>query len=219
MRGSAVLGATIAVGLLGSPTMALAQESPDPTSRSAVASGFTLPFEYMLPAGWAPSLVFEHPSLVILTTADPLWRYGDLQHGGLPGVLVADVTSGWIHPCPRSDSRAQVGGGPGDFLTDMQAMAGLDFEDWSMAKLDGRPAITATSLSRGRCGTSDVHLEGAPSFQDYIDLGIVSHLTVADVDGRTILVQAWAASASNLDEWLPTAKEFTDSIHFVETGE
>ena len=46
-----------------------------------------------------------------------------------------------------------------------------------------------------------------------------SPLTVADVDGRTILVQAWAASASDLDEWLPTAKEFTDSIHFVETGE
>ena len=31
----------------------------------------------------------------------------------------------------------------------------------------------------------------------------------------TVVLQAWAASPDDLDEWLPTATEFLDRVHFT----
>jgi hypothetical protein len=219
MKGStAIAGTIMAVGLLGgSALVAAAGESAAPTASSDVASDFVRPFDYVIPEGWAPNVVYSHPPLAMFAEADPGWAFGDLQHSGSRGILVADVTSVWVHGCPPSASYLPVGGeGASAFLTDVQAMGGLDFEDLTVTKVDGHQAIEALSLSSGRCGVDDIHIEGLPSFEDYIDLGIPSRLTVADIDGRSILVQVWAGSEFDLEEFLPIADEFIDSIHFVD---
>jgi len=35
------------------------------------------------------------------------------------------------------------------------------------------------------------------------------------VDGTTMLFVAWARTPADLADWLPTADEFLDSIHFI----
>jgi hypothetical protein len=39
---------------------------------------------------------------------------------------------------------------------------------------------------------------------------------VAEVDETTVVVQVWAATTDELEEWLPLAQGFVDSIHFEE---
>jgi hypothetical protein len=201
---------------------ATAQESPAPTIRAA--SGFVRPFEYAIPAGWEPNVIIEDVPVLLLAEADAGYAtLGTVQRpeSGSRGVLVADVTGGYIHGCGTvgGSGRTQVGEGSEDVLIDIQAIGGLEFDDIVATTLDGRPAVAAVSSSRGRCGTGDIHLDGLPSFQDYILLDVPSRLTLVEVDGRTIMVQAWAFTELDLEEFLPTAEQFIDSIHFLENEE
>jgi hypothetical protein len=41
-------------------------------------------------------------------------------------------------------------------------------------------------------------------------------LTLVDVDGSTMIIVAWARTADELADWIPTADAFIDSIHFID---
>ena len=205
-------------------SVATAQVSPAPTARSDASRFFAQPFEYTVPATIDPAATMSETSVLwalaegIPDTAPP---YGSVQSDaretGARGVLVADVTQAFAHPCPGVDggrSRVEVGDGPTAFVDDMQTIAGLALKDVSEATLDSRPATAARSGRKSKCETADIHLPGFAT-PDRIELGVPSRIIVTDVAGSTIMVQAWAGTREALEAWLPIADEFIDSIHFV----
>ena len=81
--------------------------------------------------------------------------------------------------------------------------------------LDGRPALAAMA-DGSECSFADLHGGGGTVSSPWVALDIPSLIVVADVDGTTVMVQAWAATDGDLEAWLPVARELIDSIHFLD---
>lgn len=136
------------------------------------------------------------------------------------GIVIASTDDAVTHPCPMDDgqpSRVPFREDPEGVLEDLRTIGGAGIGELESITFDGRPALAATvDPSASRCDYSDFHVLGSSGIgQGYMRLNLPSRLIVTQVAGMTIVLQAWAASPDDLDDWLPTATEFLDRVRFT----
>jgi hypothetical protein len=190
-----------------------------------MTSIFSVPFTYEIPAGsglenvgtrekavaWAVG-----PNLVSPDSPATLSFGGENRAtGNKHGVVVAPVMSAWGH---GSAGRVPLRSNVDEFLADVDALLnGVDLEPVTTTTLDGRPALTTRTVIGMSSNHSDLHLDGPITGLSglFINLTAPSVLIVADIDGVTVMVQVWAHTEDDLARWMPDARRFVDSIHFV----
>lgn len=190
-----------------------------PTASPQSAAFFARPFEYRIPD--ASDLVLASASRGMLAfTTDGGDTYGRDTIGnpvpGARGVTIAAAQGAVTHACGGS-SRVGVREAPLSFIDDLRALGGIGLGVPTPVAFDGRSAWSvAVDPEAGRCEAADFHTMGSQGpATGYVRLSIPSRLTVADVDGRTVVLQAWAATEEELAAWLPDAAEFMSSVHFT----
>ena len=132
--------------------------------------------------------------------------------------MIASVRQALTHPCPMGTgpSRVDIGDASADFLADLHRIAGVAFRATAPTTLDGYPALeTTVDVRASMCNYADLHWPNLGLGPGLI-LHVPSRLTVADVEGETVLVQIWAATEADLAAWIPVATPFVDSIHFIQ---
>ena len=184
--------------------------SAEPTT-PAVVRDLRVPFEYRLPPGidqarfgsmieWVGPTGPYHPEANEPPYAITVTR----------GIVAANADTAWSHATGRVRLRSD----PEGLLEDIRDRTGLPLLAVATT-VDGHPALNASSDAPGN---NDLHfserMEGL-SGEDYIWFKFPMRLTLVDVDGTTMLFVAWARTPADLVDWLPTADEFLDSIHFI----
>jgi hypothetical protein len=132
------------------------------------------------------------------------------------GIVIASADTPWSH---GPAGRTRLRGAPADLLTDLQEIAFVPLGTISETMLDGRPALVVAVIPPG---ANDLHFSAQMTGltgEDFVSLSIPSRLTVADIDGATMLIDVWARTPDDLMRWLPTADEFIRSIHFLAPDE
>ena len=190
-----VIAGLVAAGLAGTGVLKLA---PAPTG---FAEEFIVPFEYAAPddttfrhtvvrrelVAWSsgPHIEATHePDAALPLAPDP----GDAR-----GIYVASAAEPWSH---RSAGRFMVRTAPAEFLADLRDQVGIDMGEIVETTLDGRPAL---SVMLPGTGGSDVHLYGRMGVgSEFVLVSVPARLTVADIDGTTVFVLAWARSTDDL---------------------
>jgi hypothetical protein len=213
----AILGLILA-GLLAAVASGAFRPAPAPILK---ADGFVRSFDYVIPATSGLEIGHSSPAMYAFTEG-PGDEHGRDASGqrvpGARGVTIAAVHQAVTHPCPLGgpSSRIPVREEPRELLDDLRTIAGIGLGEAAEVTFDGRPALAVTvDPSLGRCAFGDVHVMGGGLGSLYVDLSVPSRLILADVDGRTIALQAWAQTQDDLDAWLPIATEFLDSVHFT----
>ena len=189
-----VIAGLVAAGLAGTGVLKLA---PAPTG---FAEEFIVPFEYAAPddttfrhtvvrrelVAWSsgPHIEATHePDAALPLAPDP----GDAR-----GIYVASAAEPWSH---RSAGRFMVRTAPAEFLADLRDQVGIDMGEIVETTLDGRPAL---SVMLPGTGGSDVHLYGRMGVgSEFVLVSVPARLTVADIDGTTVFVLAWARSTDD----------------------
>jgi len=148
---------------------------------------------------WGPSANAAHG---VMIGVGPIWGHGSTC---CPGPAT-----------PGGPGRYQLRTDPAGFLIDLRSQSGVPMGAIEATKVDGRDALTASIEPGG----TDLHF-GA------VQPGLVgngymfrypSRLIATQVGGRLIFVQIWAQTKAGLDEWMPTAMQFVDSIRFLDAG-
>jgi hypothetical protein len=133
--------------------------------------------------------------------------------GASRAIVVANADTAWSHGA--SGSRVRLGTTLEGLLEDIRDRSHLPLPA-EHTSVDGRPALTARS---DRSGANDLHFSEKMlglSGDDYIVFRFPMRLTLVDVDGSTMIIVAWARTADELADWIPTADAFIDSIHFID---
>jgi len=198
---------------------------PRPTADTApkeFAATFARPFEYVIPAGSAIRQLGLGPLREEVAWVDgparsPEPSPEDVNPGQQPkpedvrGVIVGSAEQAWSH---GTRGRFMLRTAPAEFLSDLRDTANVDMGTIQETTLDGRPALT---VRLSGAGGYDIHVTGSIQqlSQDYVLLTMRSRLTVADIDGTTVFILAWARTPADLDAWLPVADELIASIHFI----
>ena len=190
---------------------------------------FPAPFDYHLPRDGSLSRVPTASALTMVgfvegsTTVPPDWPffdYGSRYQGpdGAPrGIVVVPVSDAMTHSCPPgppAPARPELGDSPAEILEGLRTTAGAGIASDPSVVIDGRLALVATvmpteHLCEGPTAT-DIHT----TFSDYVSLGHPSRLIVLQVDDETILIDIWARSDEDLADWMPSAMQFVETIHF-----
>ena len=199
-----------------------------PALPPATTTKFFVPrFEYVLPIGsdLRPSAGGPRRDMIAWiagpeprsTTSDSR-LYGDQQPetGSLRGIVVAAGIAPWSH---SPGGRFLLRTAPAEFLDDLRTTANVRMGEVAETTLDGRPAMTARLLSTP---SNDIHvgsaMAGLVGGTSYVLLNSPARITVAEVNGKTLFILAWARSDEALSAWMTTADAFTSSIHFLPEG-
>jgi len=189
--------------------------SPSATA-STVANAPTIyrhlrvPFEYRLPPGigytrFGSMVEWVGQGALSADAAEPPYALNVTR-----GIVAANADTAWSH----ANGRVRLRSDPAGLLEDIRGRTGLPLSAVATT-IDGRPALTASSEAPG---SNDLHfserMEGLAD-ADYIWFKFPMRLTLVDVEGTTLLFMAWARTPEDLADWLPTADEFLDSIHFL----
>jgi hypothetical protein len=190
----------------------------------STTTGFVPRFEYIIPIGSDLRPSAGGPTSQIIawiagpeprsTTSDPR-LYGDQQPetGSLGGIIVAAGKSPWSH---SASGRFLLRTTPAGFLDDLRATAEVPMGEVAETTLDGRPAIAARLLASA---SNDIHVTGSTTGLTggggFVLLNGPARITVAEVDGWTLFILAWARTDEDLDAWMPTADVFISSMHFL----
>lgn len=224
-----------AVTVAPSPTtVASPSPSVSPALPRATATKFARPFEYSIPSALASSTTYEDSEVFALAIADEYQRetsprlFGGVQAdaaengiGSARGILIADVTDAAVSTCSLENPRQaykNVGRGPAAFLDSLEEPGGLRLEDRVATTFGGQPAIAASTVF-SRCARTEMIIGTRPIWEAYALLEIPSRIIVADVGESTVMAQIWAGTPIDLEEWLPTAQGFIDSMDFDEDGD
>lgn len=196
------------------------EPTPAPVPR-VKATDFSRPFEFLIPATSGLKVRHASPGMYAFTEGS-----GD-EHGrdatgtrlaGARGITISAVHQAVTHPCPLSgsSSRVSVREEPRTLLDDLRRIAGIGLGEATSTTFDGRPALAVSvDPGAGRCDFGDLHVMGGGLGSPYVELTVPSRLVLTQVDGRTVLLQAWAGTEEDLRAWLPTATEFLASVHFA----
>ncbi len=200
-----------------------AKPTPGPVT---VDVHFVRPFEY--PDGPQVTLSDESYEMAAFTSGGAGARpaantsaYPETPDGspipGTRGVTISSLPAPITHGCLVGDGeRVPVRTDPDGFLDDLRAIAGVGLGTVEPTTFDGRPARSvAVAPSANRCSFADFHPRNGGVGSPYVRLTMPSRLIVTQVDGMTIVVQAWAWTEDDLRAWLPVATEFVDGIHFT----
>ena len=217
-----------------SPTTAASPTPIDPAPPGVTTTQFVRPFEYSIPNGMSPSATYEDTEVFALLVGDEYGRevsprlFGQVQVNakengelGARGILIADVTDADVSTCSLENPRRAygvVGHGPAAFLDSLQETGGLRLEGQAATTFGGRPAIAASTVW-SRCAHTEIIIGTRPIWEAYARLEIPSRIIVAEVGDSTVMAQIWAGTPIDLEEWLPKAQEFIDSMKFLEGGE
>ena len=226
VRALALVVVMAAILVIGVAVVGSRPVPPDPTPlpvpRTTVA--FLRPFEYADSSAGNLKLISRFPGMLAFSEdQDSTQAYERGEDGsfapGARGITISSTDGSVIHPCPPSDggsSRVPVREDPAGFLEDLRAIGGVGLGPVTAAVFDGRPALTVTVGPRtARCDAGDFHTLSSGLSGGYVMLTVPTRLIVTEVDGMTIVLQAWAGTEEELQDWLPTATEFLDSVHFV----
>jgi hypothetical protein len=189
----------------------------------STTTGFVPRFEYIIPIGSDLRPSAGGPTSQVIawiagpeprsTTSDPR-LYGDQQPetGSLRGIIVAAGKNPWSH---SASGRFLLRTTPAGFLDDLRTTGEVPMGEVAETTLDGRPAMTARLAASV---SNDIHVTGSTigltGGAGYVLLNGPAHITVAEVDGWTLFILAWARSDEDLDAWMPTADAFISSMHF-----
>ena len=217
-----------------SPTTAASPTPIAPAPPSVTTTQFVRPFKYAIPNGMSSSATYEDNEVFAVVVGDEYERevsprlFGQVQVNarengilGARGILIADVTDASVSTCSLENPRrayGEVGAGPTAFLDSLQEIGGLRLEDEGATTFGGRPAIAASTVL-SRCAQTEIIIGTRPIWEAYARLEIPSRIIVAEVGNSTVMAQIWAGTPIDLEEWLPKAQEFIDSMEFVEDGE
>ena len=215
---AALLGIGLAV-VGGRPVTPEPTPVPGPLEKAAF---FARPVEYRVPSSSSLKLTSVFARLLTFNEGGGD-VYGRAEDGSLlPGareITISSANAAVTHPCPGGDgqpSRVPIREQPLPFLADLGTIAGIGFGEPVQVEFDGRPALAVTvDPAASRCPFGDFHVLGGALSSGYVLLSVPARLVVTDVDGMTIVLQAWAATKDDLDAWMPTATEFLDSVHFI----
>lgn len=204
----------------------------------SVSDLFAAPFEYHLPRDGSLSRVPTVSSFTMVgfvegpvtvppgafpdtepyrTNTEPYGTRFQGPDGAPRGIVVVRVSDAMTHSCPPgppAPARPQLGDSPAEILEGLRTTAGAGIASDPSVVIDGRPALVATvmpteHLCEGPTAT-DIHT----TFSDYVSLGHPSRLIVLQVDDETILIDIWARSDEDLADWMPSAMQFVETIHF-----
>ena len=216
-----------------SPTTA-ASPTPIGPAPPVTTTKFVRPFEYSIPNGISPSATYEDNEVFTLVVARrvpaggvtaPLRQSaGECQ--GERDLRGARDSHRRCDRCGRQHLLARepaspyggVGHGPAEFLNSLDEIGGLRLEGQGATTFGGRPAIAASSVW-SRCAQTEIIIGTRPIWEAYARLEIPSRIIVAEVGDSTVMAQIWAGNPIDLEEWLPKAQEFIDSMTFLEDGE
>ena len=217
-----------------SPTTAASPGPIGPPPPRVTTTQFVRPFEYSIPGGMSPIATYEDNEVFALLVGDEHAReesprlFGPVQvtateNGilGPRGILIADVTNAGVSTCSLENPRrayGEVGEGPAAFLDSLQEIGGLRLEDEIATTFGGRPAVAASTVL-SRCAQTEIIIGTRPIWEAYARLEIPSRIVVAEVGGSTVMAQIWAGTPIDLEEWLPIAQAFIDSVRFLDDGE
>lgn len=208
--------AAIASVLVGSGAL------PDDVVQRSTVEAFVRPFDVVMPADGGIRLKSRPASHMVAWVSGPdrPWPSDTVNAGQQPspadrrGIIVGSAAEGaWSH---GGGGRFILKTEPRAFLDDLRDIAGVEMSDITEVSLGGRPALT---VMLSGAGGIDIHTSGSStgvSTGNYALLSNPSRLTVADVDGVTVFVMAWAWTAEDLDAWLPEADAFVDTFQFLE---
>ena len=206
--------AILLVGVAGGGLLVVArQPTPPPTLHYR---HFSPPFDYRPVLGVATDAPVSLGSIIGFTSGgDDLYpRDEDATFlPGAHGIAIARIATPVSHGCagPRVPTRTD----PEGFIADMKAMSGAGIGPSTLITFDGRPALQVdVDPDRATCPYADVHTYGTGIGSDYVLLNIPSRLIVTEVDGVTVMLQAWAPTAEEFAAWLPTATTFMDGVNF-----
>jgi hypothetical protein len=210
----ALVLALIAAAILGTALLGVGLLHVAPPTPTGLASEFIRPFEYKLPSN----------TTILPTAVEPnvfAWVAGP----DIPASLDGDASaaeqaraSSAARIIVASGEEAWIGGfklrtRPEDFLADLRDLGNVPMSAVAETTLDGRRALNV--MLPGADGIQVLYLSGPGlNKNDYLLMDLPERLTVADVDGVTVLVLIWAKPADALGAWLPIADEFVSSIHF-----
>ena len=217
-----------------SPTTPVSPPSVGPALPKVTTSTFVRPFTYAIPEVMAGSPTYEDSEVFALAVADEFQLEGSprlfggvqinaKENGifGARGILIADVTDADVSTCSLENPRrayGEVGHDPGAFLDSLEEIGGLRLENQAATTFGGRPAIAASTVW-SRCSQTEIIIGTRPIWEAYARLEIPSRIIVAKVGDSTVMAQIWAGTPIDLEEWLPTAQQFIDSMEFLESGE
>ena len=212
-----------------SPTPSSSAVATTPSAASVEPDGmaaFMLPFDYTIPAGSglvpAADGGFGHRIAWVVgeEKPKPSQTYGGQAPGSSVdrGIIVAVSERPWAH---SDGGRYFLQTAPADLLNDLSGTSGGQLGPITPVDLDGRPAMATTIAAYPQ---NDIHLTGGlgglvGDNPDAIGLSNPSRLVVGNVGGQVVLVLAWARTQTDLDDFLPVAAQFVDSIHFRDPPE
>ena len=197
---AALLAASVGAGLL-----VAGQRQPLPPAEHF--TDFTVPFDFR-PVDGVPT------DSAILDTGLVEFNVGGLP--GRRGVVIANPSTGaFSHSCP-SGARMPIRQDPEVLLDDLHAATGLTIRRREHVTFDGRAAVAAdVDRSTAPCDYGDLHTAGGIFAGLSAPANTPSRWILTDVGGKTVVLEAWAATPEELEAWLPTATRFLDGIHFT----
>ena len=170
-----------------------------PTPTPATSSLFGVPFEYTPPAG-----TDLRPTT--LTTSMMEFTQGGV--GGDRGVTVAVPGLGGSHSIDCfGPVNGTSGPDPVNVLRGYEAWNRRPLPGYTPTTVDGHPALSVR-YHAASCPTS--HPTERTDAEPW-----PGSITVVDVYGTSVVVAVWAQTFAIYDEWLPTATQFVESIHFT----
>ena len=128
------------------------------------------------------------------------------------GVTVSTTEGAVTHPCVGG-ARQALREDRGGFLADLRAVAGAEIGVPELISFDGRPATTVfVDPPTTDCWASYPDFHPRNSLSGHVRLDLPSRLILTEVDGRTFVIQIWAATEAGLEEWLSQLSSSTASI-------
>jgi hypothetical protein len=193
---------------------------PRETAELVVSDVRTTPFTYRLPVGLG--LVREDspaPGLgyVSFTTGGPPPYGRNAEAGGtiVPtarGIVIADLTDVTFHG--SLEVRVLRTSTPLEFLSDLDAGPEFMVRNAVPGRLGSFEGLVAdVRLDQPREWTH-VDIVAGSIREGSLDFSNPSRLYLAEVGDLLVAVQVWAPTAPDLEDWLPIAAPFVDSLEF-----
>ncbi len=209
--------APIAALTTAAPTRITPADTGGLTYTSTIPDGSRL-------GAWAEGLVSGFTDGADHPYADKAAPGGRPVVAGRRGVMIATLRYGSFHRCLVA-GRTTAQTTPTGILADIRvilknavhprASQPPTMDEPVPTTFDGRPAWS-TAMAAGQTDCTHIHVGEMTG--PWVPLGFPSRVVAVDVDGVTALIVIWAKTRADLADFLPTAQELLDSIHFRGPG-
>ena len=221
LAAAALLAVGLTAGVIYAGSRPVDDERPTKPAPTAIAPGtaFNRWFSYepdprlSLPTTTDPDLSIVFAFRV---EEEPRRASGDgIVRPVAKGITVSTTRGAVAHPCDEV-TRRPLREDPVGFLDDLRTVAGAEIGPLEHVTFDGRPATSAfVHPPTGWCLPHRPDFHPKNSVSQFVRLEIPSRVILTEVDGQTFVIQVWAGTETDLQEWLASSAGFVDSIHFT----